>query len=118
MKIMHNIFAYMVLTIFLFISTICYAAEQWTNVGTIEGIWIDTRSASAKFLFRHSHQINPGNCVHNGAFYELNNDGSTTTQAAISLLLSAEAQQDQIRVYLSGCSSTGRPVAVLVDTVL
>ena len=68
-------------------------------------------------MFRHSHQINPDNCSKNGTYYELKNDASTS-KAALSLLLKADAMQQQIRVYLKGCGPSGRPYAVLIDTVL
>ncbi len=113
---MRKIIARILLSVFLFVPLHSMAA-QFTASGTIVGLYFDATPGTERLLFRHTNQINPDNCSKGGAYYELKYDASTS-QAALSLLLSVDATQRTVRIYLDGCGPTGWPLAVLIDTVI
>ncbi|XOV78409.1 MAG: hypothetical protein ACFHVJ_15865 [Aestuariibacter sp.] len=104
------------LTLLLFTSCLANAAGKWTAPGQILGSYIDTRGARERILFRHSVARTGDNCSNNGEYYQLNMENLFGNEA-YALLLSAQATQQDVIVFLEGCSASGFPVATIVSTI-
>lgn len=99
-----------------FISSSVLAAGKWVAKGTIEGVYVDNRASFERILFRHSIPRDGDDCSNNGNYYELE-VGTDFGKHALSVILSAEASQRELILFLDGCSSSGFPIAKIVSSI-
>lgn len=98
----------------LLLTNSVFADNTWTGYGKVLATYVDMRGTPGRILIKHESERND-ECTNNGSYYHLDL-GNPDSQFAYSLILSAEAKQQDIRMYYSGCSTAGYPVIKIVST--
>lgn len=87
------------------------SATYWTQLGKIEGIFVDLRGYEGgnRVLIKHSFP-RIDSCSNTSANYFFLDVGTPEAQMAYSLILSSQAKNKDMRFAWEGCSTTGYPL--------